>query len=263
MFYAAANSTISRASFAAPGGAPAPVRASSWRHEIANGESRIERLLLAYGDRLDEGRLVDVSSWTADRWIAVIAVVVAALSGAGAWWQAAEARGAKKVARDAKADSKRSADASEKAAVSSERSADAAELAAVAAQDSATQSQRAADIEARRDHATRRRALTVKKLRVENDQRVITVENTGAHDLRLGAAVVYATGGRSDRKHSEEIHAGSTMDIWLDGKDVRYSHLEVWLTGECPCDQPESDRGHWLIKFDVPDLPPPRKVTVL
>ncbi|MDI6105622.1 hypothetical protein QLQ12_44285 [Actinoplanes sp. NEAU-A12] len=132
----------------------------------------------------------EFSSWSGDRWVAVAAMTVAALAALGTFWQAAEARGAKNLARQALGEARRSADA--------------ASAAVVAAQNSAAQAQRVADIEAGRDHAERRRAI-VGRFEIRNGQRLASLKNMGQQSFRVKAMAIRAGGGSSLQADNVEL----------------------------------------------------------
>lgn len=182
-------------------------------------------------------RSVDaVSSWSGDRWIAIAAIVVA---GVGTCWQAAEARGAKNVARRALADTRRSADA--------------AVAAAASARESAEQAQRVADIEAGRDHEDRRRRVSI-TAEVRSGQRIARLKNGGQQALRVKAVVIPSGGSSSRQASDEEVDPGAVLDLRLGAVGETLDRLDIYVDGECPCSNAESTDSHWLIKYEIPPL---------
>ncbi|MCZ7440005.1 hypothetical protein O7598_26630 [Micromonospora sp. WMMC241] len=169
------------------------------------------------------------------------------------------------IAQGAQAEAKRSADAAEEQV----RIADAAKA---EAQRSAEAALKAVAMDARRDHHD----YGASRVELENLERresqgipnvpsyIATVRNASPREFMYRARVYYTANSYSDLK-SGTMRSGETVELHLGSPDVEYERLEMWLDGECSCDQPDGAEGHWQRSFLVPPAPrqPTRRVTVL
>ncbi|MCW6003786.1 hypothetical protein K1W54_04215 [Micromonospora sp. CPCC 205371] len=176
--------------------------------------------------------------------VAVAAVIYGRRQAASAGDSVAVAAESRDIAAQARDEARRAADASEK---------------------SAQASARLSDVEARRDHRLVAKdielvkAVNRKGSVSERSDRVVTLRNNGTHFFQYKARVFF-----SETSHSEvgfgTWRPGAEVDLWLGTNGQDFSHIEVWLDGECPCDVPDGVDGHWRVSLPVP---PPRVVRVL
>lgn len=176
--------------------------------------------------------------------VAVAAVVAAVVYPRRQTRIAAQSKGiaaeSKQIAADARNEAKRAADAAE----GSEREA-----------------KRVADIEARRDHRKVPDELQlVEVTSAPNthgafDDLLVVVRNVGQRPFQYRARIFHAPNS------SSELRQGT----WDAGEEKRFrpgpvtqefSHIEIWLDGECPCAIADGSEGHWRVVFP---MPPPIK----
>lgn len=185
-----------------------------------------------------------------DRAGIVVAIATAAVAAFYAHRQTGIARGAKQEA-------KRSADAAEEQVQIAKDAMEEARRSAEAAS-------KAVRLEARRDHldygASRVELVELKPKRakapVANDY-VATVKNNGPKGFKYQARIYYTSDHHSDIG-TGILRAGESVELHLGPPDQRYHLLKIWFDGECTCERPEDEQGHWLREFKVP---PPRPVS--
>ncbi|MGC4761857.1 hypothetical protein ACLQ20_03240 [Micromonospora sp. DT46] len=212
--------------------------------------------------RLDPKEALHMSHWLAwlnvDRLGVIVAIAAAASAVLYAHRQTA-------IAKGARAEAKRSADAAEEQV----RIADAAKA---EAQRSAEAGLRAAAMDARRDHhdygASRVELESLERRESKSlpnlQSYVATVRNASPKEFTYRARIYYTANSYSDVQPGN-IRSGEKVELHLGNPDIEYERLEMWLDGECSCDQAEGVEGHWRRSFLVPPAPrqPSRAVTVL
>lgn len=196
----------------------------------------------------------------ADRVGVIVAIAAAALAG----WYAHRQTG---IAKGARADAKRSADAAEaQVQIANDAKAE-AQRAATAAEVSADAARQSLKIEARRDHhALGPTEVTVRRTARRPNPRIpdrpnlfMIVENAGGHAFTLSGRLHLRTGGHQPWG-PELLPAGGNVEVYLDHPIDKWDRFEAWFGGECPCDQPDCPDGHWRREFRIPK---PRSVRVL
>ncbi|MEH0845658.1 hypothetical protein V6U81_25040 [Micromonospora sp. CPCC 205711] len=173
--------------------------------------------------------------------VAVAAVIVSVIYG----------RRQAGIAREAKDEARRSADAAEQQVTIAEAAKDEARRAADAAAE-------VARIEVRRDHlagATK----DVELLRVESRrhptmpfrQLVALFRNNGQRTYDYAIDVEYQGGGVSTLR-IDKVHAGETVPVFLGQAGIGYARLIGRFDGECSCGQPDGE-SHWRQVWRVPE----------
>ncbi|MCG5465319.1 hypothetical protein MED01_003597 [Micromonospora sp. MED01] len=163
------------------------------------------------------------------------------------------------IAREAKVEAKRSADAAEDQVQIAKDAKEEAKRSAEAASE-------AVRIEARRDHhdygASRVELVSVKPHKGARDLNrpsyVATVKNAAPMEFRYRARIYYTADSYSDIGFGT-LRAGESTELHLGRPDQAYHLIKIWFDGECSCGRPEDADGHWLREFGVP-APPPRPI---
>ncbi|WP_328850984.1 hypothetical protein OG994_23395 [Micromonospora globbae] len=175
-----------------------------------------------------------------DRVAVIVAIIAVIVSVASVVYGRRQAN----IAQEAKQEARRSADAAEQQVKIAEAAKDEARRAADAASD-------VARMEARRDHLAGA-IRDVELLEVESRQHptlphrnlFAVFKNSGHRVYRYSIQVEYNTNSHSP-VGTGRIDAGETVAVYLLRDGVPYGGIVAWFDGECPCDQPDGDQGHW------------------
>ncbi|WP_433531125.1 hypothetical protein ACQPYA_03135 [Micromonospora sp. CA-263727] len=186
----------------------------------------------------------------ADRIGIIVAITTAAVAASYAHRQT-------EIARGAKGEAKRSADAAEVQVKIAEDAKEEAKRSAEAASE-------AVRIEARRDHhdygASRVELVSVKPREGARApipaSYVATVKNASPMEFSYRARIYFKADNYSDIGVGT-IRAGESIELHLGRPDQKYHLIRIWFDGECSCARPEDAEGHWLREFTVPAPPPP------
>lgn len=184
----------------------------------------------------------------ADRAGIAVAILAAASAAFYAHRQAGIAKYQTKIAEDAKQEAKRAADA------------------AVVSAEAARQTVK---LEARRDHRTAAPTeIELVKIELRRHPRLthqrdlfVTFKNESSRDYTYKSRIIYKGSGYSDRDQGK-IAAGETVDFYLDREGAKYEGIEVWFNGECPCDGPAGELGHWRRFWPAQEPSDPEHISV-
>lgn len=190
--------------------------------------------------------------WNADR-VGIIVAIAAAL--VAAWYSHRQTR----IAKNARDDARRSADAAEAQVQIANEAKVEAQRAATAAEESAEVARRSLQIEARRDHhvlgpidVTVPRTSRRPNPRIpERPNLFMIVENGGKHSFVISGRLHLKSGGYQPWG-PEPLPAGGQVEVYLDNPIDKWDRFEAWFQGECPCDQPDCPEGHWRREFGIP-----------
>lgn len=141
------------------------------------------------------------------------------------------------IAKQAQAEAKRSADSSERSAAAAEAATDTA--------------RKSLHLETRREHrAVGPNDVELVGYELHRHPRLthtrdvfMILRNAGSRDYTWQAVVVRENSSRPVM--SDTLRAGETAQFQVAREGQEFDGVEVWFNGECPCEQPDGERGHW------------------
>jgi hypothetical protein len=91
--------------------------------------------------------------------------------------------------------------------------------------------------------------------RAETGQQITTLVNMTGRTFTYRGDLVYDNGSRKP-VFPEELRPGSGTPLPVSTPNGANpaNYVELWFDGECVCDKPEGERGHWKWTHTVPGL---------
>lgn len=119
------------------------------------------------------------------------------------------------------------------------------------------EARRLTDIEARRDHQAVLADIELVEITTRTrhertgEEWVAILRNRGHRTFRWHARACYSENSFSPIREGSWL-PGEEIELWFGLAMVEYSHLEIWLDGDCSCRFPDGQPGHWRVTFPAP-----------